>query len=312
MAVPLRDDSPRREVPWVVLALIGINVAVFLLLQPAALQRGAADVDSLSVEERRDVLEHFATWGAVPCEIDQWESRSDGARCTDDADRPIIDRKPVPASLVTHMFLHGGLAHLAVNMLFLWVFGAAVEDRFGPGPFLGLYLVGGLIGTLVFVFLNSGSAAPLVGASGAVSAAMGAFLVIGPRRRILAFVAPLPLIAVTLPAWALLGPYLLSQLVTPDDAAVAWQAHLGGMAAGFVIALVLALLIPEPGRFRRLRRVPAADGPSDPATWVLPATPPEDTDGAAAPAPVVRDVVPAGGPSGLPSGPPEGDLPPLR
>ncbi len=278
MAVPLRDDSPRRTVPWVVLTLIGVNIAVFLFLQPAALQRGAADTASLTQEESRDLAEHYSTWGAVPCEIRQWESRSDGAVCTTDGGHPIIDRKPVPASLVTHMFLHGGLAHLMLNMLFLWVFGAAVEDRFGPGPFLGLYLVGGVLGTLTYVVLNASSAEPAVGASGAVSAAMGAYLVIGARRRILSFVAPLPLIVVTLPAWALLGPYLVSQFVTPDDTAVAWQAHLGGMVAGFLIALGLRALSPAPGQWRRLRRRSAADGvgpaPFDPDAWSIPATPP--------------------------------------
>jgi membrane associated rhomboid family serine protease len=275
MAVPLRDDSPRRTVPWVVLTLIAVNVAVFLFLQPASLQRGEADVGSLSTQDQRDLAEHFATWGAVPCEIRSMESRRDGAQCTEDADGPIIDRKPVEASLVTHMFLHGSLAHLALNMLFLWVFGAAVEDRFGPGPFLGLYLVGGLLGTLTFVVLNTGSAAPLVGASGAVSAAMGAYLVVGPRRRILSVVGPVPLIAVTLPAWALLVPYLVSQLVTPEDTAVAWQAHVGGMVAGFVIALALRIVMPEPGltRWARRRR-DRSEPPIDPATWTLPARPP--------------------------------------
>ena len=277
MAVPLRDDSPRRTLPWVVMILIGLNIAVFLLLQPASLQRGEADAGSLSTEDDRDLVEHFAEWGAVPCEIRALESRSDGAVCTEDADRPIIDRKPVLATLLTAMFLHGSIAHLAVNMLFLWVFGAAVEDRFGPGPFLGLYLVGGILGTLAYVALNTGSAAPLVGASGAVSAAMGAFLLIGPRRRIFAFVAPIPLIAVTLPAWALLGPYLVSQLVTPEDTAVAWQAHLGGMVAGFLIALVLRFLIPEPGLTRAARkRRDSAVAPVDPATWTLPDRPPVD------------------------------------
>ncbi len=275
MAVPLRDDSPRRTVPWVVLGLIALNVAVFLLLQPASLQRGEADSGSLSTEDQRGLVEHYAAWGAVPCEIRSLESRSDGAVCTEDADRPIIDRKPVLATLLTAMFLHGSIAHLGVNMLFLWVFGAAVEDRFGPGPFLGLYLVGGVLGTLAFVAVNPGSAAPLVGASGAVSAAMGAFLLIGPRRRIFSLIAPLPLIAVTLPAWALLGPYLVSQLVTPDDTAVAWQAHLGGMVAGFLIAVVLRFLIPEPGLTRGARkRRDSALAPVDPATWTLPDRPP--------------------------------------
>jgi membrane associated rhomboid family serine protease len=277
MALPLRDDSPRRTFPWVVLALIGINVAVFLLLQPPSLQRGEADAGSLSTEDQRDLGEHFSAWGAVPCEIRSMESRSDGAVCTEDADRPIIDRKPVPASLITAMFLHGSLAHLAVNMLFLWVFGAAVEDRFGPGPFLALYLVGGVLATLAFVVVNPSSAAPLVGASGAVSAAMGAYLAIGPRRRIFSFVAPIPLIAVTLPAWALLGPYLVSQLVTPEDTAVAWQAHVGGMVAGFVIGLGLRFWYPEPGLTRRARkRRDTALAPVDPATWTLPERPPVD------------------------------------
>lgn len=275
MAFPLRDDSPRRTFPWVVLALIGINVAVFLLLQPPSLQRGEADAGSLSAADERELSEHYSAWGAVPCEIRDMESRSDGAVCTEDADRPIIDRKPVPASLITHMFLHGGLGHLVFNMLFLWIFGGAVEDRFGPGPFLVLYLVGGLLGTLTFVALNPDSAAPLVGASGAVSAAMGAFLLIGPRRRIYSFVAPLPLIAVTLPAWALLGPYLVSQLVTPEDTAVAWQAHIGGMVAGFVIALALRFWYPEAGLSRRARRArDSAAVPVDPATWTLPDRPP--------------------------------------
>jgi len=277
MAVPLRDDSPRRAFPWVVLALIAANVAVFLLLQPPSLQRGEADAGSLSEADERDLAEHYAAWGAVPCEIRSFESRSDGAVCTDDAERPIIDRKPVPASLLTAMFLHGSLAHLGVNMLFLWVFGAAVEDRFGPGPFLGLYLVGGILATLAFVVVNPSSAAPLVGASGAVSAAMGAFLVIGPRRRIFSFVAPIPLLAVTLPAWALLGPYLVSQLVTPEDTAVAWQAHVGGMVAGFLIALGLRIAYPEPGLSRRARRRrDTAEQPVDPATWTLPERPPVD------------------------------------
>ena len=277
MAVPLRDDSPRRTFPWVVLALIGLNVVVFLLLQPPSLQRGEADAGSLSTADERDLSEHFSAWGAVPCEITALESRGDGAVCSEDADRPIIDRKPVPLSLVTAMFLHGSLAHLGVNMLFLWIFGAAVEDRFGPGPFFGLYLVGGIIGTLTFVAFNTGSAAPLIGASGAVSAAMGAFLLIGPRRRIFSLVAPVPLIAVTLPAWALLGPYLVSQLVTPEDTAVAWQAHVGGMVAGFLIAIGLRFFIPEPGVSRRARkRRDSAVAPIDPADWTLPDRPPVD------------------------------------
>jgi membrane associated rhomboid family serine protease len=256
----------------VVLALIAANIAVFLLLQPASLQRGEVDTDSLSSAETRELDEHFSAWGAVPCEIKTLEARNDGAQCREDTDRPITDDKPVLASLFTSMFLHGSVLHLAVNMLFLWIFGAAVEDRFGPGQFLGLYLLGGIAGMLAYVASNPLSAQPAVGASGAISAVMGAFLLIGGRRRILSFVAPFPLILLTLPAWALLAPYLVAQFVTPDDTAVAWQAHVGGMVAGFVMAVVLAWIVPIPSRWiqRRRRTVP----PPDPSTWTIPAAPP--------------------------------------
>ncbi|HYI61570.1 MAG TPA: rhomboid family intramembrane serine protease [Acidimicrobiales bacterium] len=271
--LPLRDESPRRAVPWVVLTLIGLNVAVFLFLQPASLQQGKVDTDTLTATEDRALSEHTSAWGVVPCEVRVLESRSEGARCTSDADRPIVDGKPILATLLTALFLHGSLQHLGFNMLFLWVFGAAVEDRLGPGPFLGLYLVGGLLGNLAYVLANAGSAAPAIGASGAISAAMGAFLVRGPRRRILSFVQPLPLVVVALPAWAFLAPYLVSQFATPDDARVAWQAHVGGMVAGIVGGAVLGWLVPRAGHWRRRRRPPVEARP-DPSSWTVPAAPP--------------------------------------
>ena len=270
IALPLRDDSPRRDLPWAVLTLLIVNVAVFLLLQPASLQQGRVDSASLSAEQRRELSESYAEWGAVPCEIKSLELRSEGARCTSDAERPIIDDKSILGSLLTHLFLHGSLAHLAVNMLFLWIFGAAVEERFGPGAFLGLYLVGGILGTLTYVAANPGSAAPVIGASGAIAAVMGAFLLIGPRRRLLTFVAPLPLVVLALPAWALLGPYLVSQVVTPDDAAVAWQAHVGGMVVGVILAFALVLL----DGINAHRHRGSEDTPADPADWTIPDRPP--------------------------------------
>jgi membrane associated rhomboid family serine protease len=256
-----------------VFTLIALNVVIFLFLQPASLQQGKVDTSTLTAAEDRALSEHTSAWGVVPCEVRVLESRSAGARCTSDADRPIIDDKPILATLLTAMFLHGSLQHLVFNMLILWVFGAAVEDRLGPGPFLGLYLLGGLIGNVTYVLANAGSAAPAIGASGAISAVMGAFLVRGPRRRILSFVQPLPLILVALPAWAFLAPYLVSQFATPDDALVAWQAHVGGMVAGIVLGAVLGWLVPEPGHWRHRRRPAGPPGP-DPSSWAVPARPP--------------------------------------
>lgn len=273
--LPLRDESPRRHVPWVVLALLAVNVAIFLFLQPASLQQGKVDTDTLSQEEERELSEHTSAWGAVPCEVRHLESRAEGARCTSDADRPIIDEKPILATVLTALFLHGSIQHLVFNMLVLWIFGAAVEERLGPGPFLGLYLVGGIVGNVVYVLANSGSAAPVIGASGAISAAMGAYLVRAPRRRILSFVQPLPLIVVALPAWAYLAPYLLSQLATPEDALVAWQAHVGGMVAGIVGALLLGVAVDLP---RRRHERSSPDPADDPATWSVPTSPPVAAD----------------------------------
>lgn len=270
--IPLRDVSPHRHVPWTVITLIAVNVIVFLFLQPASLQQGKVDTETLSAEEARELSEHTSAWGAVPCEISTLTSRAAGARCTSDADTPIIDDKPILLTVLTSMFLHGSLQHLAFNMLILFVFGAAVEDRLGSGAFLGLYFVGGILGTVAYVALNSGSALPVIGASGAISAVMGAFLIGGARRRILSFVQPLPLLVVTLPAWAFLAPYLVSQFATPDDAKIAWQAHVGGMIAGIVLAAVLSWLIPAPGSPGRRRR-PDEVGP-DPSTWALPDAPP--------------------------------------
>ncbi len=274
--IPLRDEGQRRSVPWAVLTLIAVNVALFLFLQPASLQQGKVDTGSLTATEDRELSEHTSAWGVVPCEVRRLESRSEGAVCTSEADRPIVDDKPIAATLLTAMFLHGSLQHLAFNLLILWIFGAAVEDRLGPGPFLGIYLLGGLVGNLAYVFANAGSAAPAIGASGAISAAMGAFLVHGARRRVLSFVLPLPFLVVVLPAWAFLAPYLVSQFATPDDARVAWEAHVGGMVTGIVLGAGLAWLAPAVGR-RRQRRRPAAEVGPDPSTWTLPAGPPPAT-----------------------------------
>lgn len=271
MALPLRDDGPRRTVPWLTLGLIVANVVVFLFLQPASLQRGAADTNRLSATEDRELSEHAARWGAVPCEIRARESRGEGGgvRCTEDIDGPIVAGKSVWASLLTHMFLHGSLFHLIGNMLFLWIFGAAVEDRLGPGPFIGLYLLSGLAGTLVFAATAWGSAAPALGASGAVSGAMGAFVVLHARRRVLSITGPLPFMAVVLPAWALVGLYFATQFLTPDDAGIAWPAHVGGLVVGGLLALAGRAVVRDPARPR------AIDGRGpDHRTWVVPASPP--------------------------------------
>jgi membrane associated rhomboid family serine protease len=130
-------------------------------------------------------------------------------------------------------------------MLFLWVFGGNVEQRLGRANFLALYLAGGIVATLGYVVANTTSPIPLIGASGAIAVAMGAYLVLFPRARILTVIATAAFQVVYVPAWVVLVLFFVTQFFTADDS-VAWQAHAAGMAAG-----VLATLI--------LRRVPAVE-----------------------------------------------------
>jgi membrane associated rhomboid family serine protease len=152
----------------------------------------------------------------------------------------------------TSMFMHAGLAHLAGNMLYLWIFGDNVEDRLGPGAYLGFYLVGGVVASLTHVLLNPASEMPTVGASGAIAAVLGAYLVLYPSSRIETFVPIGHFMRLTvLPAAVVLGLWFLLQLFEtvlalggPDVAGVAFGAHVGGFVAGMVMALMAGRGLP--------------------------------------------------------------------
>jgi hypothetical protein len=137
------------------------------------------------------------------------------------------------------MFLHGGAVHLLGNMYFLWVFGDNVEDRLGIGEYLALYLAGGVAADLVQIAVNPGSTIPTVGASGAISAIMGAYVYLFPARRMYAmFFYRL----YRVPVWIYLGIYMLFQFISAlgalggDGGGVAWWAHIGGFAFGAAAA----------------------------------------------------------------------------
>jgi membrane associated rhomboid family serine protease len=256
MVLPVGDINPTSRRAW----LTGLLLAVKRRRVPGAAGT-AGTCESLAF---------IYQWGAIPQELVQLEpvgveavAGQAGAQC----DFGTID-KSVPASAVTAMFLHGNLWHLLVNLLFLWIFGANVEDRLGHGRFLGFYLGGGLVATAAFVALNPDSVVPMVGASGAIAAVLGAYLICFPKARVLTYVPfPLYLLAlllpgirirsfwlifaiVSMPAWLLLGGWFALQLVAAQNAAagagVAYEAH----AAGFVAGIVLILLLDR----RRQRR----------------------------------------------------------
>jgi membrane associated rhomboid family serine protease len=218
--IPLRDLNPRHSFPWVTLALIAANAAVFfhqMSQPPAAL--------------RQMVL----TWGFVPARLE--------AALAD----PAAGLLPVAVTLVSSMFLHGSFWHILGNMWFLWVFGDNVEDRLGHGRYLVFYLLCGAGAGLAHGLFVPGSAVPAVGASGAISGVLGAYLVMFPRARVVTLV---PLVIffflARLPAVVLLGWWFLLQLASglaelgaATGAGVAWWAHIGGFVIGVALTPLL-------------------------------------------------------------------------
>lgn len=147
---------------------------------------------------------------------------------------------PSELTLVTALFLHAGFAHIAGNMLFLWVFGDNVEDAMGSLRFLGFYLLCGVGGSLAYAIMAPASQAPLVGASGAISGVVVAYLLLYPRANVLGLIfAWLPL---RIPAGWLIGAWILFQFgsaVFSADAGVGWWAHVGGMSMGAILTPLL-------------------------------------------------------------------------
>jgi membrane associated rhomboid family serine protease len=223
--IPLRDHIATSRVPYVTYAVIGVCVLVFLW--------------QLSLGSRAGQEAVFAL-GAIPAVI------FGDARLPAD-----IAMVPPLATVFTSMFMHGGWMHLIGNMLYMWIFADNVEDSMGRLRFIVFYLLCGVAAVLAQALPNVASQVPMIGASGAISGVLGAYLLLFPRARVLVMI-PLGFIIKThyLPAAAVLGFYFVFQVVmtamTPaGGGGVAFAAHLGGFAAG-------AALIPV---FKH-RRVP--------------------------------------------------------
>jgi rhomboid family protein len=206
------DDSTRRSWPIVTVVLIAINVAVFLL----ELQAGDAFIQK---------------WAFVPS-------------------RYAADPTGQAITLLTAMFMHGGWLHLGGNMLYLWIFGDNVEDRFGPVRYLIFYLVAGLAATFAQYAVNPSSSIPNVGASGAIAGVLGAYLLMFPKGRVDVLLGRQ---VVAMPAFIVLGFWIVLQLVsgvgsiaptseTADTGGVAYMAHVGGFVAGLVLAVLFGAL----------------------------------------------------------------------
>lgn len=234
--LPIRDVNPTRITPFVTLAIIAAATIVFFLLQ-----------NQPTLNEQNEFLYRRA---AIACEIRTGQpltlTEINREVCESQTGDPFFPEKSPWLAVLTSMFLHGDLAHLLFNMWSLWIFGNNVEEAFGHMRFVLLYLMGGIAATMAFVFANPDSTVPLVGASGAIAAALGAYAVLFPAHRILTL---LGWILIPLPAILFLGFWFFAQFGL-GGTGVAWEAHVGGFVFGLVVALV----------FRRslLRRVAVA------------------------------------------------------
>ena len=233
MLLPLKDDNPLEIIPfqYVTVGII-IVCAVMFLLQLSS--HGAI----------------IADFGMVPAAL--WGS--DAATAA-----PVTSA----LSLITSIFLHGGWMHLIGNMLYLWVFGDNIEDSMGHGRFVAFFLACGIAGGLAHALANPDSLAPTIGASGAISGVLGAYLLLHPKVKVLVM-AFTWWIHIRLPAYVVLGGWIVLQIANAiwlagPESNTAWWAHIGGFAAGLVLIVPL-----------HRKRIPLFDRGRYPGPWSKP------------------------------------------
>ena len=229
--IPLRDANPTRRTPVITIAVIVACVLVFAYSLGTESNAGGDGAEGF-----------FFQYGLVPAKLTAaWgDGRFFGGETL---------------SIFTSMFLHVNLAHIAGNMLYLWIFGNNIEDRLGRVVFLCFYLLGGVVAGLTQVAIAPNSSVPLIGASGAIAATLGAYLVLYPRARILSLVfLGFFYQLIEVPALLVLGFWFVLQLIdgvaslgaSNAQGGVAFFAHIGGFVAGALVAAVLRGRGPGP------------------------------------------------------------------
>ena len=231
--IPISDENPHLRTPIMTYLLLGGIVGTWVLVQGAGL-------------DQRQLIESVCNLGMMPGELTGQAALGSGIQVARGVSC-VVDAEPINTlTPITSMFLHGSWAHLLGNALFFWVFGNNVEDSMGRFRFLLFYLLCGLAAAAAHVFLNPASPVPTVGASGAISGVMGAYLVLYPRVRVnMLFIFIFIIRVIPLPAWVVLIWWFALQVLTglpelmqvnPDvSGGVAVWAHVGGFVAGVVL-----------------------------------------------------------------------------
>jgi membrane associated rhomboid family serine protease len=247
VVIPVHDVNPLRRTPVVTIALVAANFVVFFVAmaprsadsEPGRLCRQAAFLDQYAAIPR-ELTDNRALRRVPTGEVQD----VDGNTVACATGRP--DYRKIPAlSVLYAMFLHGGWLHLLGNMLFLWIFGNNVEDRFGRIRYLLFYLACGYVAAYGFALADPASTTPLIGASGAIAGVLGAYLVLFPRARVWSLVPVLFFIPLRLPAWFVLGLWFVLQWfysaghAVSGSGTVAYLAHVIGFVTGIALALVI-------------------------------------------------------------------------
>jgi membrane associated rhomboid family serine protease len=257
--IPLKDDIPTRAFPVLTVLIIVINVVVYFGFEHGGLNLG----------ERGQ--ERVVEYGAIPYEITHpgkecGETPEGGVAC--EGQQGVAgrapDQPPTWLTALTSMFMHGGLLHLAGNMLFLWIFGNNIEDSMGKARFVAFYILGGLAALAAQTIIEPNAAVPTVGASGAIAAVLGGYALLYPRARVLTLIFIIIFFTIIeIPALLVLGLWFLiqvfygaSQLGQPlgGSGGVAYFAHIGGFAFGLLLIRLFANRVHED--YDRRRRIP--------------------------------------------------------
>jgi len=243
---PLKDNIPTDRFPLVTVALIVANALMYFLFQKGGILHGPSDLNVVD-------------YGAIPYELTH-----PGHYCAFQSTPPDCSstvasgQAPTYLTVLTSMFMHGSILHLAGNMLFLWIFGTNVEDAMGRAKFLAFYLIGGVAALALQTLVGPNAAVPTVGASGAVAAVLGGYILLYPRARVVTVIFLVIFFTVLeLPALVVLGLWFVEQAVfgatnltdpTGGGGGVAYFAHIGGFIFGLLVIRAIARAKPLPAR----------------------------------------------------------------
>jgi membrane associated rhomboid family serine protease len=244
--LPLRDNIKTRRFPVITVAIIVINVVMFFGFQHAHWSGAGFAVDPDNVVDYASIPYEISHPGKHCDAIGDAETGQIACEGQPGVTGKADDQPATWLTILTSMFMHGGLLHIGGNMLFLWIFGNNVEDSMGRAKFVAFYLLGGIAATLAQTAIDPNAAVPQVGASGAVAAILGAYALLYPHARVVTLIFIIFFVTVIeLPALLVLGGWFLLQLLSASSeplagGGVAYFAHIGGFLFGLAAIKLFA------------------------------------------------------------------------